>query len=94
MLLDMKWRDSGLSNSKEEPTALSHVCCSIDVIQRHGDYELVILHVRAWRGKGFMAMVRSTGTSQSGTVFLGEDEEAYGQALGQGIVMYSKRKKD
>ena len=90
----MTWRDAGLSNSKEEPTAHSHVCCNEDVIQRHGDAKLVIVHVRSWRGKGFMAYVRTLGSMETGDVFLGEGEEAYGQALSQGIVMYSKRKKD
>lgn len=82
------WRDDKL-NPSDSPTAQVVVYCAEDRVYRCENFVLVIGHVRALDGKGFMPSVQSTRHMKvhNGSVAIGQDEKAYDRAIAQGMAI-------
>ena len=75
--MNKPWRDD--HHSSDTPTVNIVVPCAVDRISAKDGVYLDILHVKAFRGKGFMPHVNSLGYMANGKV-----HEAYADAVAEG----------
>ena len=89
----MIWRDDREeSQPKERPTTTFFVQCAIDSIREQENFVLEIRHVIHHQGKGFVPTCAYIGgASANGEVVLGEDLQAYDEAMRAGEELLMKK---
>lgn len=92
----MIWRDEREeSQPKERPTTNSFVQCATDSIKEQENFVLEIRHVIHHEGKGFVpTCIYVGGGSTNGNLVLGEDLQAYNEAIRAGEELLTKRIKN
>lgn len=77
--MEKVWREDS-SKRGQRPTLNFLVIHATDIVQTVTIYNAVVVHVDAFKGRGFEARVMSDGSVYPGGFFVGEDQETYEKA--------------
>lgn len=89
----MIWKDERTGSRLEErPTSGFFVLCAMDFVIRQEGFTLSIRHVLHHQGKGFVPTCSfSNESSANGEFVLGQDQQAYDEAIRAGEELLAKK---